>query len=510
MSGPPAGWAAPGETPAGLGRIAIGFDVGTSSVKATALTESGRVFTASSAPYPTAIPFEGAVEQDPDHWWAAVVEAARLLLGELVQAGAQIGPVSTVIGLTGQMHTSVLLGEYGEIVHPALLWSDKRAVAECRELLEAVPAFVEITGNTPMPAFTVAHLMWLRRHRPETFARVRQVLNPKDDIRRRLGAGLSTEPADASATGLFDTRTGEWSSAVAAAAGIDPAILPPVLASHEVSGAVTTTGALGDDDVLRLLTGVPVVGGGGDQATQAVALGVTAPGLLGLSLGTSGVAFAGVAAPQPGAFRHSYDRLWLALDSTHAAGLSLTWLAGITRSPVAELTATAAGPHDSPLFLPYLQGHRDAAGGGAPGAFVGLDAHHTSEHLAYAAMEGVAFELARLGTTIGGLPDRVSPAPTASGSSSFDTEVHLGGGGGRSALWRSILATVLGRTVVFTDRDSSFGAALIAAESAGWSAAFAAADSALRQVTEPDAALAALTRERHARFAALTEALSAV
>lgn len=91
VSGPTAG--------SGLGRIALGFDVGTSSVKATAITESGRVFAASSSPYPTVIPFEGAVEQNPDHWWFAVCEAARTLLGELVEAGAMIGPSNTVIGL---------------------------------------------------------------------------------------------------------------------------------------------------------------------------------------------------------------------------------------------------------------------------------------------------------------------------------------------------------------------------------------------------------------------------
>lgn len=481
---------------AGLGRIAIGLDVGTSSVKATALTESGRVFTASSSPYPTAVPFEGGAEQDPDDWWRATVDAARRLLVALVDAGADIGPATTTIGLTGQMHTSVLIDDFGDVVRAAMLWSDKRAVDECRELLAAVPDYRDITGNAPMPAFTVTHLMWLRRHNPADFARVRRVLNPKDDIRRRLGAGFATEPADASATGLFDTRTGQWSTVVAEAAGVDRGLLPPVAPSHGVTGAVTSIGA-SDDDVLSLLAGVPVVGGGGDQATQAIALGVTAPGRLGLSLGTSGVAFTGVSEPRQGAFRHSYPALWLALDSTHAAGLSLTWLAGITRSSVSRLTATTAGPEDSPIYLPYLQGHRDAGDRGAPGSFVGLDAHHTSEHLAYSAMEGVAFELARLGAVIGG-------GPVTGG------EVSLGGGGGRSARWRTIIATALERTVSFTDRDSSFGAALIAAESASWADVFAAADTSSALLAEPDPALLPLLRSRRERFRELSGALSRV
>lgn len=463
------------------GRVALGIDVGTSSVKVTAITESGRVRTASSAPYSTAMPFDGAAEQNPDDWWSAMVPATSGLLGDLIDNGARISPETTIIGLTGQMHTSVLLGTTGEVVHPAMLWADKRAVAECRELMERVPSFADITGNVPMPAFTIAHLMWLRRHRPEAAAKLALVLNPKDEIRRRLGAGATTEPADASGTGLFDIRSDTWSQTVMDAIQLDPGVLPSVAPSHAVSG--TVRGDAGSPPLLELLAGVPVTGGGGDQATQAVALGVTRPGQVGLSLGTSGVVFAALAQPQPGCFRHSYEGLWLALDSTHAAGLSLAWLASVTGTEVPVLTSSQAGPDDSPLFLPYLQGHRDSLsdGRGVPGAFVGLQAHHTREHLAYAVMEGVAFELARLAESLG-----------VKGGD----ELRLGGGGGRSERWRGLIASAFGRPVSFADRDSSFGAAVIAAESAGWADEFAAANSAEAVVTQPTLEL----DERRTRF----------
>lgn len=481
-----------------LGRVALGFDVGTSSVKASAISESGMVLSATSSPYPTSIPFEGGAEQNPDDWWDALRQAARALLSQLVAAGAEISPTNATIGLTGQMHTTVLLDEFGDVLHPAILWSDKRATSECQDLVETVPDFAEITGNRPMPAFTVAHLLWLRRHRGAEFARARLVLNPKDEIRRRLGAGIATEPSDASGTGLFDTRDDAWSTTIAHAVGLDLAMLPPVIPSHGVSGVVSGFGALEDDDVLGLLEGLSVVGGGGDQATQAVALGVVSPGQLGFSLGTSGTAFAAASSPRLGAFRHSYEGLWLALDSTHAAGLSMTWLASITRASVPELAATMAGPSDSPLFLPYLQGHRDtidSANDGVPGAILGLDAHHTSDHLAYAAMEGVAFELARLGESVRGIDERPH-----SDHQMLTTEVHLGGGGGRSARWRSIIASAVGLPVVYSDRDSAFGAAVIASEAADWTDAFRSSERVSRERSSPDPQIAAIMRARRTRF----------
>lgn len=480
----------------GIGRIALGIDIGTSSVKATAITESGRVLTASSAAYPTAIPFDGAAEQDPDDWWSALQTAAGDVLRTLLTEGAGISPATTTIGLTGQMHTSVLLGPDRGLVHPAMLWSDKRATAECREIREQLPGFAEITGNVPMPAFTVAHLLWLRRHRPEAARKVASVLNPKDEIRRRLGAGHATEPADASGTGMFDTRRGQWSETILQALDLEPAWLAPVIDSHAVSG--TVSGAAPHATALTgLLAGVPVVGGGGDQAAQAVALGVTKDGRVGLSLGTSGVVFAALAEPRRGCFRHSYEGLWLALDSTHAAGLSLAWLAQLTGCGVPELTSSTAGPEDSPLFLPYLQGQRDSLSAEqVPGAFVGLQAHHSRAQLAYAAMEGVAFELVRLAETMGVAGPRAGDAA--------GEPLYLGGGGGRSERWRSLIASAFGRPVCFADRDSSFGAAQLAAEAAGWADEFAAADHSRPVVAEPELDLA----ERRARFEELRSSLA--
>jgi xylulokinase len=470
-------------------RIAIGLDVGTSSVKATAITSTGESFVHQSSPYESSTPRNGWVEQDPADWWAAIGEALSSLILDLPDAG----PENTTIGLTGQMHSSVLLDSHDELVRPVILWADKRAIDECAWLTETVPEIEAIVGNPIMPAFSIAHLAWLKTHEPESFARISRVLVPKDEIRRRLGAGVFTEPSDASGTGILDTRTDTWSLSILNALGLHPSIMPPVIASHAVSGVVRELPP-GSAELNRLL-GVPVVGGAGDQAAQAVALGVTAAGQLGISIGTSGVAFQTLDTPRVRSFRHAYDARWLALDSTHAAGLALAWFARIGQTSVSHLAEAPVSAADAPVFLPYLQGHRDQIG--APGALVDLDVRHGAADIGYAVMEGVVFELVRLAESISG--GEVPPGP-----------VHVGGGGGRSARWRGLLANALDRSVIFSDRDSSFGAAAIAAESAGWIVEFHANDDVKPAQSHPDLSLRASIAQRHSRFTALVASLTPI
>lgn len=470
--------------------VAIGLDVGTGSVKATGITADGRVVRAASQPYQVQVPHGGWAEQDPEVWWRAVGQALDLLVPQLPEGR----PEATVIGLTGQMHTTVLLDDQGRVVRPAVLWSDQRATAEASELAQ-VPGIGEITGNVPIPAFTAAHLAWLSSNEPSAMAGAAMLLNPKDFVRFRLGAGWASEPSDASATGLFDTRSAAWSLPVLQRAGIRADLLPPVVGSGAVTGCVETLPPGVADTVVRRLRGCRVVGGAGDQMAQAVALEVVRPGQLGISLGTSGAVLAALNEPGLGVFRHAVPGTWLALDSTHAAGLVLTWLAGIAGLPVGELISMASGPGNAPVFLPYLQGHR--GGRGAPGALVGLDHSQGVAELAYAAMEGVAFELARLAH---GLVGRVREKP-------LPEVIRLGGGGGRSTLWRLILACATERPVLFTDRDSAFGAAVVAARADGWYERFTAADSEPATRTDPDPDWLPRLRDRQSRFEELLAAV---
>ena len=148
--------------------------------------------------YPLSIPRPGWAEQDPEDWWRAT-EAALDDLG--VQA--------TTIGLSGQMHGLVALDERERVLRPAILWNDQRTAAECAEIEERVglERLIELTGNRALTGFTAPKLLWLRRHEPQTYARIRHVLLPKDYVRLRLEGRRAIDAADASGTLLFDVAT---------------------------------------------------------------------------------------------------------------------------------------------------------------------------------------------------------------------------------------------------------------------------------------------------------------
>ena len=184
----------------------LGLDVGTSGVKGIAISDDGEVLAACEEPYPLSTPRPGWAEQEPEDWW----RAAQAVLARLPD-----GPV----GLSGQMHGLVVLDETERVLRPAILWNDQRTAAECAEIEERVglARLVELTGNRALTGFTAPKLLWLRRNEPETYARIRHVLLPKDYVRLRLTGTHAIDAADASGTLLFDVAGRRWSDEVCAA-----------------------------------------------------------------------------------------------------------------------------------------------------------------------------------------------------------------------------------------------------------------------------------------------------
>ena len=255
----------------------LGIDVSTTATKAILVRPDGSVQGVASASYGYDTPRPLWSEQDPRLWWDGAVAAVREVLADGGAEGSEI----EAVGLTGQMHGSVLLDQEGTVVRPAILWNDQRTGAECDELRRRVgrERLIEVTGNDALTGFTAPKLLWVRRHEPGNWARVRHVLLPKDYLRRRLTGGYAVDVADGSGTILFDLAARTWSPEVLAALDLDPALLP---------GTVTREAA----DATGLAPGTPVVAGGGDQSANAVGVGAVTPGVVALSLGTSGVVFA--------------------------------------------------------------------------------------------------------------------------------------------------------------------------------------------------------------------------
>ncbi|MGH3103973.1 MAG: FGGY family carbohydrate kinase, partial [Gaiellaceae bacterium] len=245
----------------------VGLDVGTTGVKAIAISPAGEVLARAERGYALSTPQPGWTEQDPEDWWRAS-EAALAALGTGEIAG---------IGLSGQMHGLVALDSADQVLRPAILWNDGRTAAECAEIEERIglERLIELTGNRALTGFTAPKLLWLRRNEPEVYARIAHVLLPKDYVRLRLTGERAIDVADASGTLLFDVARRRWSEEVLAALDVEPGWLPPALESPEVSGTTRD--------------GVPVAAGAGDQAAGALGVGVDRPGAVSVVLGTSGV-----------------------------------------------------------------------------------------------------------------------------------------------------------------------------------------------------------------------------
>ena len=197
----------------------IGIDLGTSGVKAVLLDRDGQVRFTSVQPIGISRPQPRWSEQDPEEWWTATSTAVAELLAQAEAAGVATAKIEA-IGLTGQMHGATLLDEKGKVLRPAILWNDGRSDIECAELEAAAPQLHVEAGNLAMPGFTAPKLLWVRKHEPEIFARVAQVLLPKDYLRYRLTGIFATDPSDAAGTLWLDVAKRDYSETLLKVCGL--------------------------------------------------------------------------------------------------------------------------------------------------------------------------------------------------------------------------------------------------------------------------------------------------
>ena len=269
----------------------LGLDVSTTSSKALLIDHSGTVLGATSSPHTLSSPKPLWSEQDPAQWWQAVVQSIRNVIS---QAGILSSEIEA-IGLTGQMHGLVLLDADGEVLRPAILWNDQRCQAQCDEIHQRVgkQRFIQISGNVALTGFTAPKILWVAENEPEIYAQTRHVLLPKDYIRYKLTSEFAMDKADGSGTVLFDLKARNWSEELLETLDIPREWMPPTYEGPEITGHVSESTAA----LTGLPRGVPVVAGGGDQAAGAVGVGAVEPGIIGLTVGTSGVIFASTPAP---------------------------------------------------------------------------------------------------------------------------------------------------------------------------------------------------------------------
>ncbi len=451
----------------------LGIDVGTSGTKTLLMDRRGRVLATATAEHPISAPRPAWSEQDPRDWWRATVRAVR---AAVARAGID-GKAIAGIGLSGQMHGLVLLGEGPEPLRPAIIWNDQRTAKQAEQIEHRAggrKGLIRLVGNVAMTSFTLTKLLWVMQQEPRVYDRARHLLLPKDYVRYRLTGDCAGDVSDMSGTLMLDQRTRDWSDAVVRLFKLKREILPPVYESHEVTGQVTPRVAR----QLGIGPGTPVVAGAGDQPAGAVGNGIVRAGLVSATMGTSGVVF--VHSPsyvtdpdgRVQTFCSAVAGEYCMFGCILAAGGSLQWFRntlgtaemaaaakrGIDPYELLTKAAAKAPPGCEGLFwLPYLTGERTPhADPFARAGWVGIHSRTTRNELIRSVMEGATFAM---NDAVSILRQRgIRPR-----------EIRLSGGGARSGFWRQMQADVYGSTctTVRTEEGPAYGVAILAAVGTG-------------------------------------------
>ena len=473
----------------------IGIDLGTSSAKLLLVNGNGAVIRTVTEEYPLRFPQPGWSEQDPADWLRAV-QHGILELTEHADKSAIRG-----IGVGGQMHGLVALDEKDAVIRPAILWNDGRTGEEAAYLNNVVgrERLSAMTANIAFAGFTAPKLLWMKKHEPENFARIRKIMLPKDYINYWLTGIHSCDYSDASGMLLLDVEHKRWSKEMLEVCGISERQMPKLFESYAVVGTVRPEAA----SVLGIPADGKVVAGAGDNAAAAVGTGVVGEGGCNLSLGTSGTLF--ISSERFGvdpnnalhAFAHA-DGGWHLMACMLSAASCNKWLCDeILRTT--DYAAEQEAITDEKLgrnrvfFLPYLMGERSPINDvDARGCLIGMTMDTSRADLVQAVLEGVAFAI----------------------RDSFEVAKRLGvriersklcGGGAKSPLWRKIMANVLNipLDIPRTEEGPGYGAAMLAMVGCGQYESVKDCADALVKVTdsvEPDPALAARYEERYQKF----------
>lgn len=470
--------------------VYLGIDLGTSGTKSLVCRADGTILATATAEHPIAHPQPGWSEQNPLDWWDSVQLSVR---DAIAKSGIRAEELKG-IGLSGQMHGSVFLDKHHAVLRPALLWNDQRTQTECEEIEQQVggrAALIQMVSNPAFTGFTAPKVLWVRKHEPAIYERIRHILLPKDYLRLRLTGELATDVSDASGTLFLDVTNRCWHNGLLSKLHIDPSLLPRCVESDQVTGALREEAA----NELGLLPGIPVVGGAGDQAASAVGNGIVQPGILSATIGTSGVVFAHAEKPETHpegkvhTMCHAVRGAWHQMGVVLSAGGSLQWYRNqFCQDLVQQARQLQCDPYELIMhsiekvpagseglyFTPYLTGERHPhSDSRIRGSWVGLTVRHQREHMSRSVVEGITFAMRDCLEVMRGLGVQAK-------------QIRLSGGGARSAVWRQMQADIYGQKVAQINalEGPAFGVALLAMVGTGAYRTVSEACQATIRVTE--------------------------
>ena len=371
----------------------LGIDLGTSSLKASIADEKGNILLSSSRSYPLLMPKENYTEQNPEDWYNALIEVLKDISSKCDLSDLK------AMSFCGQMHGLVLLDKDDNVIRSAILWNDSRTTEEVDYLNNVIgkEKLIEETSNIAICGFTLPKILWVKKHEPENFKKIKKIMLPKDYLVYKITKKFVSDITDLSGTLFFDVKNRKYSKFLLDIASINEEMLPEIHDSFDVIGYISEDFA----KISNLNKNVKVVVGGGDQAVGATGTNTLEDNSLFMSLGTSGTVFASSSTYKVDkegrvhSFRHTNGKYHL-MGCTLCASLSLKWwLEDIleTKDYDKELGNLPEEISDI-IFLPYLMGERSPINDpNAKGMFSSLNAIYKRKDLTKAVVEGISFSL---------------------------------------------------------------------------------------------------------------------
>ncbi len=470
----------------------IGIDLGTSAVKLVLMSSKGEVVKTVSKEYPLYFPNVGWSEQNPLDWYEKSIEGIK----ELIK-----GVENEVSGISfgGQMHGLVILDDKDNVLRPAILWNDSRAVSQTQYLNNVIgrEKLSEMTANIAFTGFTAPKLLWVKENEPDIFKKINKIMLPKDYLAYKLSGSFSTDYSDTSGMLLLDVKHKCWSSKMLEICSIKEEMLPKLYESYEVIGNIKPELAR----KLGLKTDVKIIAGAGDNAAAAIGTGTVGEGRCNISLGTSGTIF--ISSKKFGvdkynalhSFAHADGGYHLMGCMLSAAACNKWWLEDIlnTNDYVAEQAGIDKLGENRVFFLPYLMGERSPHNDpDARGMFLGMSMDSTRKDMTLAVLEGVTF----------GLRDSLEVAK----SLGIDIKrTKICGGGAKSPLWKKLVANILNLEVEVlpSEEGPGYGAAILAAVGCGEFKSIEEAVSniiTVKETIKPDTELVAKYESKYQKF----------
>lgn len=418
----------------------ISIDIGTSSCKTALFDDQGQIVCIASKEHQTFFGELGAVDQNPDEWWNCIVQTVRQVMNK---SGIEARNIA-VIGVDSQSSSVIPMDKKGNVLHNAMIWTDRRAVKERKWIDQELgqEQLTKINGNHNDESNAAPKILWFKNDYPSLYKDTYKIVNAAGYLVYRLTGVFSCNISEGGLTQLFDIQKGVWSKELTDTCGIDIHKMPDIYQCFEIAGKASKESA----EQMGILAGTPVVAGSMDAVACGLGCGIIQKGDAFITGGT--VTAVGLCTDQPirndslHVYHHIVPNTWCNVAGVDYGGGNYRWFrdefmqefdASSVYTKMNQMAEEVPVGADKLLFLPTTVGQRCPQwDGNMKGVYFGITPKHGRKHLIRAIMEGNAFavrEIVELMEKEGAVVENLM----------------IAGGIAKSEVWMKIFKDVLGK-----------------------------------------------------------------